>query len=140
MTLVDTSAWIEFLRGTGHPAHLSLRGMLHDTPGEIATTEPVIMEVLAGARPGRDLRDLRERMLGYRLISVHGIEDFERGAAIFRRCRTGGGTVRSMIDCLIAAVAIRSGAPLLHADADFELIARHTDLAIAPLVHGGHPR
>jgi predicted nucleic acid-binding protein len=56
--------------------------------------------------------------------------DYEEAAALFRVCRRRGETVRKLIDCLIAAVAIGADIPLLHADADYEVLARHTALRI----------
>ena len=56
---------------------------------------------------------------------------FEEAAALFRRCRQEGESVRRLMDCLIAAVAIRSRAPVLHRDGDFDTLARHTQLEIA---------
>ena len=56
--------------------------------------------------------------------------DYEDAAAIYRSCRIRGETVRRMIDCLTAAVAIREGVPVLHADHDFDVIARHTTLQL----------
>ncbi|MGI8936697.1 MAG: hypothetical protein ACR2JF_00525 [Iamia sp.] len=41
-----------------------------------------------------------------------------------------GETVRKLIDCLIAAVAIRADAPVHHADVDFTSLARHTALRV----------
>lgn len=49
MILVDTSAWIEFDRATGSPVDLRLTQLIRDTD-DVAVTEPVIMELLAGAR------------------------------------------------------------------------------------------
>ena len=57
--------------------------------------------------------------------------DYEEAASLFRACRQNGEKVRSVIDCLIAATAIRAAVPLLHADADFDRLARHTGLEIA---------
>ena len=54
--------------------------------------------------------------------------DYDDAAALYRRCRRQGETVRRLIDCLIASAAIRAGAPVLHNDADFEALARHTEL------------
>jgi predicted nucleic acid-binding protein len=51
-------------------------------------------------------------------------------AALYRTCRHGGDTVRRLVDCLIAAVAIKAGVPVLHADADFDALARHTQLGV----------
>lgn len=133
--LVDSSAWIEFQRATGSPAHLRLRRAIEaDEP--LATTGTVILEVLAGARDESHARDL-ERLLGRcRLLPVQEPFDAHLAAFVYRACRRQGTTVRRLPDCLIAAVALRAGVPLLQHDADFELIARHTALRIVG-VHAG---
>ena len=89
------------------------------------------MEVLAGARDPRHLQALRRLMLGCLLVPVEGLLDYEAASAIYRRCRAGGETVRALTDCLIAGVAIRADLALIHADRDFETIARHTGLKTA---------
>jgi predicted nucleic acid-binding protein len=131
LILVDTSAWIEFLRGTGSPTHARLRDLIER--GEpLATTEVIVMEVLAGAKDDVHLGRLRGAVLGRcRLLSGHGLADHEDAAAIYRNCRQQGATVRRLIDCLIAAVAIRARVPVLHADHDFEHIARYCQLRVA---------
>jgi predicted nucleic acid-binding protein len=125
--LVDTSAWIELLRATGHPAHLTLRHHL-TRRSPVATTEPVIMELLAGAKDRRELSRLRAALLAMPRLSIRGLTDFEAAAELYRACRAKGATVRRLIDCLIAAVAIRENASILHNDHDFETLARHTRL------------
>jgi predicted nucleic acid-binding protein len=127
MILVDTSAWIELLRATGHPAHLTLKHHL-ERRAPIATTEPVIMELLAGARSRGEGSRLRASLLALPCLTVRGPGDFEAAAALYRVCRGQGATVRKLIDCLIAAVAVRESATLLHNDRDFELLAQHTRL------------
>jgi predicted nucleic acid-binding protein len=129
--LVDTSAWVEYLRATGSQAHVRLRELLlGEEP--LATTEVVVMEVLAGARDSAHLDRLRRTVLGRcQLLSGHGLADYEEAAAIYRHCRTRGATIRALSDCVIAAVAIRTGVPLLHADADYDAIARHCRLRTA---------
>ena len=131
MVLVDTSAWVEFLRATGSPVHRHIRGELKRR-APLATTDVVVMEVLAGAKDPGHLQTLRRLLTGCHLLPVHGLADFEDAAALYRSCRTQGVTIRRLTDCLIAAVAVRSGVPLLHADRDFDLIARCTPLQIAP--------
>lgn len=126
MTLIDTSAWVEFLRDTGTPVCEEVDRLLGF---DIAITDPVLMEVLAGARGERHLRELRGLLGRARMLRCDG-SDFEMGAALFRVCRRGGETVRRTIDCLIAAVAVRHGVPILHADADFDVLARHTHLML----------
>ena len=56
---------------------------------------------------------------------------YDDAALLYRLCRREGDTVRKLIDCLIAAVAIGADIPILHNDNDFDLLARHTDLKIA---------
>jgi predicted nucleic acid-binding protein len=131
LTLVDTSAWVEFLRATGSPVHLRLRGLLQRDEA-VATTELVVMEILAGARDDAHLDRLRRAALGRcRVLAGHGLADYEEAAAIYRYCRSRGATIRKFSDCLIAAVAIRAGVPLLHADQDFDQIAHHCPLRTA---------
>jgi predicted nucleic acid-binding protein len=127
MILIDTSAWVEFLRDTGSPVCVRVDALLDD---EIATSHPIRMEVLAGARDERHLGDLRGLLARGSLIATEPT-DFDDAAALYRSCRRGGETVRKLIDCLIAATAIRTSTPILHADLDFDVIARHTSLQIA---------
>jgi predicted nucleic acid-binding protein len=94
----------------------------------LATTEPIVMEVLAGARDDGHLRMLRRLVLGCQMIPLHGLSDYEEAAGVYRTCRRAGLTVRRLMDCLIAIVAINANAPLLHADSDFDLIAQRTAL------------
>jgi hypothetical protein len=131
--LVDTSAWVEFLRGTGHPAHVTLKHhLVRRSP--LASTEVVVMELLAGARTDRERDGLRARVLAFPLLSLRGLPDFEAAADMYRACRGRGGTVRKLVDCLIAAVAVREGATVLHNDGDFETLAHHTPLRTEPYV------
>jgi predicted nucleic acid-binding protein len=124
--LVDTSAWVEFLRDTGSRACVRVDELL---AGEIATCHPIRMEVLAGARDERHLRDLRGLLARARILPTRPA-DYEDAAALYRACRRRGETVRKLMDCLIAVHAIRENIPLLHADADFDVLARHTGLLL----------
>jgi predicted nucleic acid-binding protein len=128
LILVDTSAWVEFLRDTGSPVCRRVDDLL---AADIATCEPVRMEVLAGARDERHLEALRRLLARASLIPTQP-SDYEDAAALYRTCRRGGETVRRLIDCLIAAVAIRAGVPVLQADTDFEVLDRHTPLRLDP--------
>lgn len=128
MILIDTSAWIEFLRDTGSPACNEVDRLLAT---ELAICDPVRMEVLAGARDEAHLRQLRG-LLARGVTLPTGAEDYESAAALYRSCRRRGDTVRRLVDCLIAAVAVREDVPVLHADSDFDVIARHTALQVHP--------
>jgi predicted nucleic acid-binding protein len=126
MILIDTSAWIEFLRDTKSPTCEAVDRLV---ASRAAVTDPVVMEVLAGARDDAHLRDLRGLLGRAALLRCESV-DYDSAALLYRVCRRNGETVRRLIDCLIAAVAIRHGTPILHADADFDVLARHTDLAL----------
>lgn len=128
--LADSSAWIEYLRKTGSPTHLRLRSALAGKEVEVATTDVVVMEVLAGARHDAERDNLRKMLYGCDFLRVDGPADYEQAAEIHRACRRRGETVRKLTDCLIAAVAIRNDAELLHLDGDFETISRHTALRL----------
>lgn len=127
LILVDTSAWVEFLRDTETQVCTTVDDLLQ---GEIATCDPIRLEVLAGARDESHLDDLRRLLAIASVISLVP-SDYEDAAALYRTCRRRGETVRKLIGCLIGAVAIRAGVPVLHADSDFEVLARHTPLQMA---------
>lgn len=132
MIVVDASAWIEFLRATGRQAHLTVRRLLREG-AELAATEVVVMEVLAGARTARDERALREQLSAFPILSLRGLADFEAAAGLYRACRAAGEPIRHLADCLVAVPAIEAGVPVLHADRDFDTLARHTPLEVVPL-------
>jgi predicted nucleic acid-binding protein len=124
--LIDTSAWVEFLRDTGSPICQHVDDLL---AAEIATCDVIRMEVLAGARDEQHLQQLRRLLARASSFPTESV-DYEIAAALYRTCRQRGHTVRKLIDCLIAAVAIRCGVPILHMDADFDILAQHTALQV----------
>ena len=127
MILIDTSAWVEFLRDTGS----AVCGRVDDAlGGDIAVCDAIRMEVLAGARDERHLNVLR-RLLARASVLPTGPAQYEAAASLFRRCRREGETVRRLLDCLIAAVAIHAAVPVLHREANLDVLARHTELEIA---------
>ena len=129
MTLVDTSAWIDYLRATGSPTHRTVRRLIEDDV-ELVTTDVVVMELLAGGRDDGHVASLRRLLARCELVAVEGLADYEEAAAIYRRCRRAGATVRALNDCLIAAVALRADLSVLHADRDFDVLAEHTGLRL----------
>lgn len=129
MILIDTSAWIEFLRDTGSPVCQRVDDLL---AVEIATCDAVRMEVLAGARDDQHLHQLRRLLARASTLPTESV-DYDAAAALYRTCRQRGHTIRKLIDCLIAAVAIRGDVPVLHLDADFEVLAEHTPLQVAAI-------
>lgn len=124
MILADTSAWVEFDRATGSPVDQRVTTLIADE-GDLAVSEPVVMEVLAGARSDQRAEELRRLMHRFHLLPVDPAADFDGAARIYRQCRRRGITPRGMIDCLIAAVAWRRAAVLLSCDLDLYRVA-HT--------------
>jgi len=124
--LIDTSAWVEFLRDTGSPVCNRVDALLGD---DIASCEAIRMELLAGARNQQHLIQLRRLLARTSLIAIVP-GDYDQAAALYRRCRISGATPRKLIDCLIAAVAIRAEVPVLHRDSDFDVLAQNTPLEI----------
>ena len=127
MSLIDTSAWVEFLRDTGSLVCLQVEQLLE---ADAVVCEPVVMEILSGARDETQLADLRRLMARCTTLRTESV-DYEVAAALFRQCRRNGKTPRKMIDCLIAAVAIRNDIALLHLDQDFVVLAENSALRIA---------
>lgn len=129
LILADSSAWIEYLRGTGSPTHLQLRELVAQE--RVATTDLVLLEILGGARDKRHHAELQRLLYAREYLRTYGPLDFEAGARVYRICRKGGETIRKLGDCVIAAVAMRCGAAVLARDGDFEAIARHVELELA---------
>jgi predicted nucleic acid-binding protein len=126
--LIDTSAWVEYFRATGSAAAVEVRRLLVEDRDHVAMCEPVAMEVLSGASDSTFVK-LERLVNGLPTLTVDGSIDFRTAAHIYRVARRAGQTIRSINDCLIAAIAIRHGARIVHRDSDFEVIAAVTTLA-----------
>ena len=130
MLLVDTSAWIEVFR---KPPRLEIDdiGGLDD----VVTCLPVVQEVLQGFRDEGAFRVARDAMLALPCVeSPLPQARFEEAADLYRAARRAGFTVRSGVDCLIAACAIRHGLTVLHRDRDYPVLAR-----VSPLLERSLP-
>ena len=132
MIVVDTSVWVELLRKTGSRVHLGLRKLIEER-AELAVTEVVVAELLAGVRADRERSELRSMLLGFPLLPLWGLDAYEAAADLFRSCRLAGEPVRHLTDCLVAVPAIEAGATLLAVNRDFETLARHSRLRLEPL-------
>ena len=120
--IVDTSVWIEFLRGTRTRSAEELTGRI--VRGEpIMVPETVIMELLSGSADEAVTARRRRLLFSFDVVPAAPLVDSLRAAALQRSCRRSGVVVRSLNDCLIAAVALRLEVPVLHRDPDFETLA-----------------
>lgn len=118
--LVDTSVWIQVFRKN---APLDLREWVE--PGDIAICLPIAQELLQGFRD-----DAAFRKAGAGLDALIWVESpltmevVDEAVGLYRAARKRGLTIRSSVDCLIAACAIRHGLVVLHADRDYAALAR----------------
>lgn len=129
MILADASAWVEYDRATSSAADERLTALIA-TDGALAVTEPVVMEMAAGARSDEHEADLRRLLARFELLAFDAVADFDAAARIYRRCRAAGITPRGMIDCMIAAVAWRRDATLLAWDVDLARVAGVIGIAL----------
>ncbi len=131
MTLVDTSVWIDYLRGSRGPATGFIRERLGGD--ELSTSEPILMELLAGTRPGSQMADVERMLMSQMWCRIDVGLDYRGAVDVFQSTRATGHQPRSLQDCLIAAVALRHGQAVAHRDADFEYIGAATGLQVIDL-------
>jgi predicted nucleic acid-binding protein len=125
MILVDTSVWIEAFR---RKSAIRIDDLVDFE--EIVTCLPVVQEVLQGFREERAYRTARDAMAALPIVESPMEESlFIEAAGLYRSARRQGLTVRSSVDCLIAACALRHDIPVLHKDRDYDLLC-----GISPLV------
>lgn len=121
MIVVDTSAWVEYLRKTGSPANQALKRALK-AEDELGLVDVVRMELLAGAGCDRQVETVSRLLARAVPLPTLSPGDHEYAASLYRAARRSGETVRPMIDCLVASVAVRLDAPVLAQDRDFEVL------------------
>jgi len=127
--LVDTSVWVEYLRDTDSPVVEHLRALLRQN-ADIRITEPIIMELLAGADTLHREAAISKLTNGLPLLPIDTALDYAAAAALFVAARKIGRRIRSLNDCLIAAIAVRGQAALFHNDRDFDELAKFTALVV----------
>lgn len=129
MILVDTSVWIDFLRGADSPQRRTLHRLLEEEE-DISTAEIILTEVLQGIREDNDFQRVKDYLLEFPVQRPKGTETYLRAARIYRDCRKKGRTPRKTVDCIIAAVCLENDLTLLHKDSDFDIIGAYTGLKV----------
>lgn len=137
MIVVDTSVWIDFFADRDTPQVDYLAARLDDGEEELALTDLILTEILQGLRTDFEVRRVDQRLSDFEVLRLRDLSDFRRAAALYRSARHQGVTIRRTSDCLIASACVREGVPLLHADRDFDHLARVTELATVAV---GRPR
>ena len=129
MIVVDTSVWIDVLNDTASPQARRCVELI-ETGEPIALTDVVLTEILQGLRTEREARLVERHLRAFPVLRLDDLDDYVLAAALYRTARHAGVTIRKTLDCLIAAPCVRTGAPLLHADEDFDRLASCTPLRL----------
>lgn len=129
MIVVDTTVWIDFLEARRTPYDRTLKALIEEGTS-VGLTDLIYGEILQGIRDDTQFAQIRETLQAFPILRVRGLRTFEHAASIYRACRKRGLTIRSTIDCIIAATCIESDAELYHNDRDFETIEKLHDLKI----------
>jgi predicted nucleic acid-binding protein len=119
--LVDTSAWVDFLNGFPSPAADALDDLLRGDD-DACTCGIVVAEVLQGLRRSRGREAMRRSFEDMIFLEPSGSRLYFRAADLFRGLRERGTTVRSTVDCIVAAIAEGAGCELLARDRDMDAI------------------
>ncbi|MEN3285205.1 MAG: hypothetical protein V7607_6345 [Solirubrobacteraceae bacterium] len=129
MIVVDTSVWIDVLNE--NPTSQAARCTELIEGGEpVALTDVILTEVLQGLRSDREAQVVERHLRAFPILRLEGLDDFVLAADLYRSARQAGVTIRKTLDCLIAAPCVRTNAPLLHADNDFDRLATCTPLRV----------
>jgi len=123
MTIVDTSVWIDFLEGGDHWTKERLKEKLGDRE-PLLYTEMILLELIQGIR-SRKGRERIEKDFSTLVLVPQNRSTTMLAAEVYQELQRKGFRIRSIIDCLIAATAIETGAIVLHKDRDFDVIASH---------------
>lgn len=126
MIVVDSSVWIDFLKGRSVSHVARLRALLGTS--EIIVGDLMVCEVLQGLADERQAREVELLLRRFEIVTMAGEAIAVAAARNFRFLRGRGITVRKTIDLLIGTWCIEHRRPLLHDDSDFASMARHLGL------------
>ena len=129
MVIVDTSVWIDYFNGRYNKFTEKLAD-LEKEKYDIFTTGIIITEILSGIRSSKDYKIIKEKLLQLSYVNLIYPSTYMESALIFKKGKKTGITIRKIIDCLIAQLAIENSLLLLHHDKDFDRIATFSKLKI----------
>lgn len=129
MVIVDTTVWIDYLNGTDNPETAWFDA--HLTTQRFGLLDLMVCEILQGLSTDLEAERVLRHLRRFEILDSGGVELAVAAASQYRALRAKGKTVRSTVDCLIAAFCIRSGHQLLHRDRDFDALETHLGLQVA---------
>jgi len=130
LIVVDSSVWIDLLKGTRTPQTGFLKHSLNLEEEDFALTDVVFAEILQGLGSEKEVAKVERYLAEFAILRLQDLADFRAAAAFYRAARSQGVSIRRTSDCLIAAVCVREGLPLLHSDKDFDRLAGVTSLTV----------
>jgi predicted nucleic acid-binding protein len=128
--VVDTSVWIDWFADRSTPQVEYFADCLERQATDFALVAVTITEILQGLRDDKDMRRVERDLSAFTILGLSHMSDFRAAAGLYRAARKKGVTIRSTIDCFIAAVCIREDLSLLHSDRDFDRLAELTTLSV----------
>jgi predicted nucleic acid-binding protein len=132
--VVDSSMWIDWFANHDTPQVKFFADSLEAVSESFALVDLTYTEILQGLRHDKDVRRVEEVLARFDVLPLTHMADFRAAAGLYRGARQRGITIRSTIDCLIAAVCIRTDYSLLHSDKDFTRLAEVCQLSVVDLV------
>jgi predicted nucleic acid-binding protein len=129
MILVDTSVWIDFLRGENSLERQILHKLIEGEE-EISITGIILTEILQGIKEDEKYQKTRDYLLEFPMYEPSGINTYIDAARIYRECRNNGKTIRSTVDCIIAAICLENDLSILHRDRDYDIIQECVGLKV----------
>jgi predicted nucleic acid-binding protein len=127
--VVDTSVWIDVLNGVDSIGARTCTRLIEDGD-PVTLTDVIFTEVLQGLRDDGEAAEVERHLRAFPILRLQSLDDFALAAELYRIARRSGVTIRKTLDCLVAAPCVRTKAPLLHADSDFDRLASCTALRI----------
>jgi predicted nucleic acid-binding protein len=129
MILVDTSVWIDFLRGVDSSERRLLHKLIEDEE-DIALTGIILTEILQGVKEEKQFNVIRDYLMELPIYEPKNSFTYADAAYLYRECRKKGKTIRSTIDCLIAAICLENDLTILHKNTDYDGIGECTGLKV----------
>ena len=127
MMMVDTTVWIDYFRDIQSPQSNALERLISKA-SMICMTDIILTEILQGVRSDDQLLKTRHLLQRVPCLTAKAPFTFIHAAELYRHCRKKGVTIRSTVDCLIAAVCLENKVPLLHHDPDFDQLSKYCGL------------
>lgn len=128
MTIVDTTVWIDYFRGSSNPHTEWLDREV--SRQRLGLTDIILCEMLQGIRDDASFERVRRNLSHFEIFDTGGEALAVTAAQNYRSLRRRGVTVRKTIDCLIATFCLVEGHALIHRDRDFDVFEKHLGLRV----------